>query len=120
MKTAINLTLLWPTESLDSEADLIATSIALGAESVSGWSAQEARLAKKASYIDPAFLASLRDEIRAGEDPLGEAFCRIRQPQERRSQGATYTPKTIVDSMVRWAAECHTPDRIVDPGTGSG
>lgn len=62
----------------------------------------------------------LRDEIRAGGDPLGEAFCRIRTPQKRRNQGATYTPPLIVDHMLEWAARHKTPSRVVDPGAGSG
>jgi len=63
---------------------------------------------------------TLRDEIRTGGDPLGEAFCRIRTPQERRNQGATYTPPAIVDHMLEWAARHKTPSRVVDPGAGSG
>ena len=63
---------------------------------------------------------TLRAEIRAGGDPLGEAFCRIRTPRERRSQGATYTPPAIVDHMLEWAARHRTPVRVVDPGAGSG
>ena len=61
-----------------------------------------------------------RDRILAGGDPLGEAFCRIRTPQERRSQGATYTPPAIIGHMLRWAARHGTPSRVVDPGAGSG
>lgn len=63
---------------------------------------------------------AFRDRILAGGDPLGEAFCRIRTPQERRSQGATYTPPAIIDHMLRWAARHATPSRVVDPGAGSG
>ncbi len=63
---------------------------------------------------------ALRDQIRAGDDPLGEAFCRIRTPQQRRNQGATYTPPAIVDNMLEWTARHKTPARIVDPGAGSG
>lgn len=66
------------------------------------------------------FAAALREQILAGADPLGEAFCRIRTPQERRSQGATYTPPAIVDHMLKWAARHNTPSRVVDPGAGSG
>ena len=63
---------------------------------------------------------ALRDQIRAGDDPLGEAFCRIRTRQERRDQGATYTPPAIVDNMLDWTARHKSPARIVDPGAGSG
>jgi len=34
--------------------------------------------------------------------------------------GATYTPPTIVDAMVQWASLQTNPDRVVDPGAGSG
>ncbi|MFQ5955597.1 MAG: Eco57I restriction-modification methylase domain-containing protein, partial [Kiloniellales bacterium] len=59
--------------------------------------------------------------IADGDDPLGEAFCRIRLPTTRRVVGATYTPMDIVTAMVSWAAYEHVqPARIVDPGAGSG
>lgn len=34
--------------------------------------------------------------------------------------GATYTPQRIVAEMVRWARATRTPERVVDPGVGSG
>ena len=55
-----------------------------------------------------------------GEDPLGEAFCKIRSTVERRTRGATYTPRGIVRSMVDWAAGHAIPERVVDAGLGSG
>jgi hypothetical protein len=58
--------------------------------------------------------------ISAGGDPLGEAFCTIRDTSERRSVGATYTPPQIVNSMIRWATRVGQPSRVVDPGAGSG
>lgn len=58
--------------------------------------------------------------VREGADPLGEAFVRLRPPQQRRLLGATYTPCEIVSSMVAWVAGRGEPSRIVDPGTGSG
>jgi hypothetical protein len=61
----------------------------------------------------------IRDRIRAGEDPLGEALCRIRKPQQRREAGQTFTPAPVVDSMVSWAARTLAPARVVDPGAGS-
>ncbi len=65
-------------------------------------------------------MEALRDQIRAGGDPLGEAFCSIRSPLERRDQGATYTPPEIVENMLAWAAKHKSPARVVDPGAGSG
>lgn len=69
---------------------------------------------------EQALVETLRDEIQAGGDPLGEAFCRIRTPRERRDQGATYTPAAIVDNMLAWTVKHKSPARVVDPGAGSG
>jgi hypothetical protein len=38
----------------------------------------------------------------------------------RRKLGAVYTPNSIVTSMLEWAKSRGRPDRIVDPGAGSG
>lgn len=65
-------------------------------------------------------LEACQAAIRAGEDPLGDALCALRSPAERRPLGATYTPRPIVDAMIRWAAERVRPARVVDPGCGSG
>ena len=62
----------------------------------------------------------VRRTIARGDDPLGRAFCELRSPKTRRERGAVYTPRPIIDAMVRWAANEDTPERIVDPGAGSG
>jgi adenine-specific DNA-methyltransferase len=64
----------------------------------------------------------LREEIRAGGDPLGNAFCALRSPAMRREAGATYTPAPIIRAMGEWAAASAfaPPSRVVDPGSGSG
>lgn len=68
-----------------------------------------------------ADLRALAAAIRAGEDPLGDAFLRLRAAEQRRAQGATYTPPDIVAAMADWAARQKTvPVRVVDPGAGSG
>ena len=105
---------------LHSEAALVAVAVALGAREVAGWSPAEERLAGDAGQAPRTVVAEVRQRIEAGEDPLGEAFCRLRLPAQRRTKGATFTPRTIVDAMVQWAAEAAMPVRIVDPGTGSG
>jgi len=106
---------------LRNETDLISAAVALGARTVSGWSWQEERLASKAQPIATDRVAQLTTSIRNGFDPLGSAFCRLRSPETRRSVGATYTPSTIVASMLRWAkAHRVEPVRIVEPGAGSG
>lgn len=69
--------------------------------------------------LDPAFLDSIRRAIQCGEDPLGEAFCRIRKSTRRRADGAFYTPPTFVSAMTSWTLS-HRPSRMVDAGCGSG
>lgn len=106
----------------------------LGAATVPGWSQQEAELAKQAgsirgnatgrstlrSAMRHGQLTQLREQIRAGQDPLGRAFIGLRASSMRRLVGATYTPEQIVHAMLEWARENETPERIVDPGVGSG
>lgn len=106
-----------------SELDLVAAAIALGAGDVQPWSTEEktlARTAQKQKPLAKAKLKLLRDLIQAGFDPLGEAFCALRSSEERRENGATYTPGPIIRAMVEWGKEQKTPARVIDPGTGSG
>lgn len=105
---------------MDSEASLASVALALGAREIRGWSAAEERLAVGLPRAPKAILAQVRERTRDGQDPLGEAFCRLRSPAQRRVQGATFTPHTIIDAMLDWAADFPAPQRIVDPGAGSG
>lgn len=103
-----------------SEEKLLSVALQLGAADVAGWSQQEQELAKRAVAVNRKLVASIKAQIRAGQDPLGDLFGNLRSPEERRDLGATYTPVSIVDAMLAWAAERPKPDRIVDPGVGSG
>jgi adenine-specific DNA-methyltransferase len=107
-----------------NETALAAAAIALRAEEIRPLSDQEVALIRRmqtsASSFSKATLSRLREMILAGLDPLGEAFCALRRPEERRASGATYTPSPIVNAMVGWAATQRVPGRIVDPGVGSG
>lgn len=80
----------------------------------------EARLIEEADIVSDADSAALIVSIRLGDDPLGEAFTRLRSPRQRRSLGAVYTPPAMVDAMVSWIAERGDPSRVIDPGAGSG
>lgn len=100
--------------------ELLALALALGARSVAGWSAQEDRLVRSLPGTFPFSTSELRQAIRDGADPLGDAFCQIFSHDERRPKGATYTPQSIVQAMVEWAASHVNPVRVVDPGAGSG
>jgi len=78
-------------------------------------------LVPRHSSISTRTLTSIRKQIRAGLDPLGDIFCTIRSAEARRGQGATYTPLSIVDAMLAWATQEEVePVRIVDPGAGTG
>lgn len=72
------------------------------------------------SYPSPDRIKQVVRAIASGDDPLGDAFCRLRPSRIRRNQGAVYTPAPIVESMITWAATEGTPQRVVDPGAGSG
>ena len=115
------------------EQGLLAAACQLGAARVPGWSRAEQRLAAwaragpgpggqvaAAGPVAAAALAAVREQVRAGRDPLGEAFCALRGPDRRRELGQTFTPAPVIDSMIAWAAGsgCR-PARVVDPGCGS-
>jgi len=105
---------------LNSEHELIGAALRLGARTVSGWSPEESALADSVTPCSPETARRMQREIRAGTDPIGEAFCTLRSPELRRVQGATYTPAAAANAMVSWASAANfNPVRIVDPGAGS-
>lgn len=108
-------------DAFNSESELVAAAIALGAETAGGpLAATEIALVKTAAAAPKtAVVSRLKDLIRAGEDPLGDIFSALRSSEERRESGATYTPAPIVQTMVDWAAATRNPVRVVDPGVGS-
>ena len=108
-------------DTASSIEEWTALSLALGAREVAGWTAAEDRCADAAA--GPPSLArvqAVRDQIEAGGDPLGDGFCVLYTPEDRRPMGATYTPRAIVAAMTAWAREQGPVTRIVDPGVGSG
>ena len=102
-----------------SEPELAAAAAALAAPDAPP-ARLECALVREAPAPSPDLLGDLRRGIAHGGDPLGDAFCRLRPPQIRRGHGAVYTPRPIVEAMIRWAAGAGAPARIVDPGAGSG
>lgn len=73
-----------------------------------------------ASALKRLDIEPIRNAISRGDDPLGDAFSSLRSAALRRTSGAVYTPATIIRSMVAWLSSQARPDRIVDPGAGSG
>jgi adenine-specific DNA-methyltransferase len=108
--------------SLASLPRLLGCAVALGAERVRGLSDAERRLGREVRLASPSTreLRQIRRLIRDGQDPLGEVFCMMRTAAERRVDGATYTPPTIVQAMIGWATSGPVPTRVVDAGAGSG
>lgn len=108
-------------ETIRTERHLAAVCIALigGTRALS---APERALAASAKHIEvpDETVAAMRAAIRAGQDPLGEAFSALRPASLRRASGAVYTPRPIVRSMLAWIGAQAAPGRIVDPGAGSG
>ncbi len=103
-----------------SGQQLLSLAIALGARNVAGWSAAEENLTLDLPVSPCGLVEQVRERILDGQDPLGEAFCLLRLPAERRQRGATYTPLPIIGPMLDWATSLATPARVVDPGLGSG
>jgi adenine-specific DNA-methyltransferase len=105
---------------LRTEYHLKSLALALDARSVAGWSSAEEALAKNTAAFSEEDAASYRKRIEKGEDPLGDTFCYLRSPEERRHLGATYTPRYFSQAMVQWAFDQKLdPVRVVDPGVGS-
>jgi SAM-dependent methyltransferase len=102
-----------------SEAELAALSLALISDKRSLTAAE--RKVGSQEEIDSSIVESTRVLIQAGDDPLGDIFSQVRSAGERRENGATYTPRAIVDAMIAWASDRPVaPVRIVDAGAGSG
>src|SRR3954469_5686629 len=72
-----------------SEETIVAFSLALGAREVRGWSLPEETLTDVVPAVSRGRVERVRDRILCGEDPLGELFCSLRTPAERRKHGAT-------------------------------
>ena len=102
------------------EAMLAALSVALGAATVPRVTKEEAALLDHAPDVPGDLIAAALDKIEEGGDPLGETFCKLRSAARRREDGAVYTPPIIVKSMLSWAESIGVPDRVIDPGAGSG
>ncbi len=69
--------------------------------------------------IDGWILEFAREQIIHDQDLLGDLFTNLFSPEERRPQGATYTPQIIIEAMLTWAEHQGTPEQVIDPGTGS-
>lgn len=101
--------------------ELVALALALGANAGGVLSSGELALVAAATDAPDADTVKLvQSLVCKGEDPLGDAYCAIRSPEQRRPLGQTYTPTPIVKAMVNWATDQGAPGRIVDPGAGSG
>ncbi len=103
-----------------SEQALAALALAVGAGPIWDFTDRETSLLDDATDVSDDLVTATVHSIEQGGDPLGEIFCQLRSSEERRHDGAVYTPAPIVDSMLAWAEHAGQPDRVIDPGSGSG
>ena len=105
------------------ELELARVAVDLGAAGTGGpLSPTEGNLIERTEFVGPAPPGAVDEAgaaILEGEDPLGDAFCRIRGPATRRDAGAFYTPSELVGPMLDWVLG-RAPERLIDPGCGSG
>lgn len=107
-----------------SEQQLIRIAVGLGALKYGGdLSVDEEKVVAESESRGLGLLGNdlriISTSIQAGEDPLGEALSSLRPTVAKRSWGAFYTPKDLVEPMVSWILS-ERPERIVDAGAGSG
>jgi len=102
---------------------LLRLALDLGADTVGGaWTADElelAELARQAPASSRTDIATARDAILRGSDPLGGRLCELWSAADRRSHGVFYTDPVVVEPMLDWVM-ARGPERLVDPGCGSG
>ena len=107
----------------DNKLTLVRCAIALGALQAGGplSEAEESLVSRAVSCarISHRDLDELRERIRTGEDPLGDALTTMRLNKERRKLGQFLTPAATVQYMVDWALSKDVK-RLIDPGCGSG
>lgn len=107
--------------SIITIGDLVRLCASLGAEQTGAFGQGERELLDEhPGRLAEDVIDGVAQAIKDGLDPLGDAYTRLLSPLERRPLGQTYTPTSIVRSMVSWAADQGSPQRIVDPGAGSG
>lgn len=105
---------------IKSERELVAVALKLIGDLCVLTSGERRIAASQSRAVEPSLVKLTGGAIEAGEDPLGDAFTALRTRITRRVAGAIYTPKPIVESMVRWAQAEGAPARVVDAGAGSG
>lgn len=106
---------------LSSISQLIGLALALlGKKHVLKLDPAELSIAKGCSAPATLDVDWFAAKIEAGEDILGNEYCRLKSAEDRRQHGATFTPTFIVESMFNWAEANISPALIVDPGAGSG
>lgn len=108
-------------QRLNSSSKLLAVAKSLIGVAARVTKEEKAALRDVTGSEDEALVAAVRDAVRAGLDPLGDAYCIINTPLARRDRGQTFTPSYVVDGMLGWAKrQRKAVRRLVDPGAGSG
>lgn len=108
-------------QSLSHRAGLLSMLQAL-VKPTDEWTQQERELWNEPTQpADSMLVDQVAAAVALGQDPLGDAFCLLRDRSSRRDQGQTFTPAKVVGTMVGWAMQqAKTVSRVVDPGAGTG
>lgn len=107
------------THQFATEAELAGFAAAIANSRITA--GERALVVGRRQTVAASYRRKLARDLVAGVDRLGAAFAALRSPELRRENGATYTPSTIVKTMVDWALRQKVvPERIVDAGAGSG
>jgi adenine-specific DNA-methyltransferase len=100
--------------------ELVGAALAICAKDISfSLDAIEEAVAKECRVRHDVDLETLTLQVAKGDDVLGREYCRIKSAEDRRKQGATFTPETIIDSMLDWSRVNIDPALIIDPGAGT-
>ncbi len=107
-----------------NQDELVSIALALLVD-ISGLSAAEAAvIANVKACSDTALVNQFRTAISRGRDPLGDYFCKLRDPEARRGHGQTFTPSNLIRSMIRRSqaeAKKGGPfSQVIDAGAGTG
>ena len=106
------------------QPELLSAALALMGRTQDLSPAEAAVVAGIKPSTDKALVERFRVAIAKGDDPLGDCFCKLRNAEDRRRHGQTFTPAGLVSTMMRKAQAEVIKDgpfaQVVDVGAGTG
>ena len=106
------------------QPELLSAALALMGRTQDLSPAEAAVVAGIKPSTDRTLVEHFRIAISKGDDPLGDCFCKLRNAEDRRRHGQTFTPAGLVSTMMRKAQAEVIKDgpfaQVVDVGAGTG